>query len=206
MIDDALRLVFEATATTYGRMLDHFRPCKPGNEFLEQNLVTLFAHEFLKVHPKDGLAFSELPFRSKTSQNWGSRLDAYLVGGGCEYLLEAKANHTKADLLKLIEADLKRIHDPRLSESLDIMANGRPGVDDQRTFTRPSRKVGVIIADCWSKSVASLWNGDTVLMAPSGKPYKHLNAISRITIPVRDWGGFRYSILGGWTLLSGEQE
>lgn len=38
-MDQQLVALLQNTATTYARMLKKFRPCKPGDEFLEQNLL-----------------------------------------------------------------------------------------------------------------------------------------------------------------------
>lgn len=185
-----IRKLAENTKNTYSEMLKKFRPCKPGSEFLEQNLITLLSSEFLKMFPK-GIAFSEVPFITGNEKNqWGSRLDAYLANETDGYLVEAKGSQSKELLFQLIEDDLKRINSEDLEVSFNQMAT-----DGDRNYAIPDTVRGLIIADCWSSATIEQWGKNELLE----DRFPHISKLSTESFEVGEFGGFTYHILVGQT-------
>ena len=150
---DRLDRICADMVDNYNRMLGAFRPCKPGGEFLEQNLITLFSHEFLKSFP-DGLAFTEVPFQkgdNTGSDYWSARLDGYFATASFGVFLEAKGSSNGEQFFEAIEADLVRIQSEGLKKSFEEMAARGRGV-------LPASLYGIVIADCWQKSQAEKWS------------------------------------------------
>ncbi len=180
------------TAENYSRMLKTFRPCKPGSEFLEQNLITLLSIEFIKIFP-DGIAFSEIPFMTpKGNKQWGSRLDAYLANDKNGYLVEAKGSQSKDELFQQIEEDLDRIKSPELKASFAKMATF-----GDRNYVIPEKITGLIIADCWYSSHADQWGMNHLL----NDRFPNISKLSTKSFKVGEFGDFPYYILVGQTEL-----
>lgn len=189
-MDVEVDILIKNTVENYKRMLNQFRPCKPGKEFLEQNLITLLSHEFLKLNPT-GVAFSEIPFITPNSDGqWGSRLDAYLANDSDGYLVEAKGSQPKEDLFYLIEKDLERIMSEKLQSSFNIMANS-----ENRKYSIPHNVTGLIIADCWYASHAEAWDCNHTLT----KHFPLISSINTKSYKVGEFGKYSYFILAGQT-------
>lgn len=187
-MNQQLVALLKNTATTYARMLKKFRPCKPGGEFLEQNLVTLLSHEFLMMH-RDGIAFTEVPFISYVEQeHWTSRIDAYLATDATGYLVEAKGSLNWQSLCEAIEMDLKRLSSSELRKSFDKMATG-----GGRCFSLPDTMTGVIIADCWSSAAAKNWLDNNLL----SERYPAVSRLSTRVFSVGKFNSYEYFILAG---------
>lgn len=154
-MDKDLLCIIERMATNYKRMLQEFRPCKPGGEFLEQNLVTLLCAEFSQHYP-EGITFSEIPFMESVNAKkevWSKRLDGYVATKEHAYLIEAKGSLSRTDLLKAVDADLDRIYSEELKLSFKKMAQD----DGSRNYNIPSSVKGLVIANTWSKNIAAIW-------------------------------------------------
>tara|TARA_R110002072_G_scaffold301723_1_gene482144 strand:- start:274 stop:909 length:636 start_codon:yes stop_codon:yes gene_type:complete len=185
--------LFLSLKENYKRMLDQFRPCKPGSEFLEQNLISLFVHEFLKQYP-EGIAYTEIPFMIKGNEYWASRLDAFLATDNVGYLLEAKGSLSQSNLFESIHLDLDRIISPELHESFLKMAKGYKK-DDERIYNLPNNVYGLVLADCWSKSTANEWKSKNF----TETEYANLGRLNRQSIYVGNYGNSDYFILCGVT-------
>lgn len=201
-MDPAIDLLINNTTASYSKMLGRFRPCRPGSEFLEQNLITLLSHEFLMLNP-DGLAYSEIPFITPNGNGqWGSRLDAYLANDSEGLLVEAKGSQSKDELFQRIEHDLERIKSRELKDSFMTMAM-TPKEDrnyeipnrEYRNYTIPNKITGLIIADCWFSSHAEQWdmNGSLATRFPL------ISEISTKSYKVGVYGGYSYFVLVGQT-------
>ena len=191
-MDSTVDTLIKNTVENYSRMLSNFRPCKPGSEFLEQNLITLLSHEFLKQNPT-GIAYSELPFITPDGDGqWGSQLDAYLANNAEGFLVEAKGSQSKDELFKLIEKDLKRISSNALKNSFGEMATSG---DRDRCYSIPSKISGLIIADCWYESHAEQWDMNQLLSSR----FPLISKLSTKSYKVGEFGNFSYFILAGQT-------
>lgn len=176
-------------------MLQIFRPCKPGSEFLEQNLITIFSHEFLNKFGDSACVFSEIPFMgSKNDNKWQARLDGFFIEGDNGYFLEAKGSNSKEKLFQSIDNDLKRIHSIELLESFNNMV-------DQRRHVLPTKLYGLVIADSWqhkncnsSESQHTLWDSNNF-----PDRYSYLHKITTWTKPTGYYDNYRHHLLGGWT-------
>ena len=147
-----MNLLAERLAERYRKSLAQLRPCKPGEEMLEQNLITFLCHEFLAMYD-EGVAYSEIPFISDLQVNsWSNRLDAYLANEHAAYVVEAKSTKRKSDLIKDITKDLQRIYSEELKRSFQIMTE-RSDVNHQL----PEAVYGLIVADFWSLSTDKAW-------------------------------------------------
>ncbi|NMH65937.1 hypothetical protein [Shewanella salipaludis] len=155
-MDELVFTIATKVAEHYGKMLTKFRPARPGSEYLEQNLITLFGHQYLLARP-DGAFFSEVPFMGKNSERgWPNRLDAFAFCGDTGYLIEAKGiGENPANIAKVV-ADLERLNSPQLQDSLDIMFK-------DRSHVQPNQIKKLVLADCWKKEIADSWQD------PSGK-------------------------------------
>lgn len=191
-----IQVVFENMGRTYQRMLKRFRPCKPGSEFLEQNLVTIFAHEFLIEFGDDACCYSEVPFaqglQNSKSAAWKEHLDGFLIQGNNGYLLEAKGALSTNELFKAISDDIERIYSHGLWESLEIMARGQ---------SLPSNIYGVIIADCWQsegmdekKSSHGRWLSTNIV-----DDFPQFAKLTRSAIPLSKYDGFQHYLLIGFS-------
>ena len=191
-MDQQLVALLQNTATTYARMLKKFRPCKPGGEFLEQNLVTLLSHEFLMMN-REGIAFTEVPFLSSIdSEHWKARIDAYLATDEMGYLVEAKGSQNWQSMCEAIEVDLKRLSSPELRMSFDKMATG-----GSRDFSLPPNMTGVIIADCWSPVSAKQWLDNRLL----SEDYPAVSRLITRVFNVGKFNSYEYFILAGQYVL-----
>lgn len=188
-LESTVEQLISAVATQYGGMLQRFRPCKPGSEFLEQNLVTLLIREFLNKFGDDGIAYTELPFQS-AQDLWDLRMDAFLANADSAYLVEAKGLGENANNLQWIESDLARIESCHLRESIHTMATA-PG----RRYTIPARVFGIIIADCWHRDVANQWSDNHLLQ----QRFPRISRLSTRSIKVGSFGKYEYFILAGQT-------
>lgn len=198
MAIEYIQSIFENTGKTYQRMLTNFRPCKPGSEFLEQNLITLFSHEFLKVFAGDACAYSEIPFMKKDQEKddnaWQARLDGFLIAGDSGFLLEAKGSRSLDYLFASIDGDIDRISSRELRLSFHAMA-------DERGTALPENMYGLIIADCWQHESRAHATTPDLLWVSSALPekYKYLNEIHRWAMPLSNYDGHQHYLLGGWT-------
>lgn len=189
-MDSNIDELINSTAENYSRMLKHLRPCKPGSEFLEQNLITLISHEFLKQNP-EGIAFSELPFITPNgNDDWSSRLDAYLATETEGFLVEGKGSQPKDFLFQLIENDLGRIYSKELKTSFTKMATA-----GERMYQVPKKVSGLIIADCWHASSAKQWNNNHLLKCQ----FPLLSELSTKSYFVGTYDNYSYYILAGQT-------
>ncbi|KZY75188.1 hypothetical protein A3740_15800 [Oleiphilus sp. HI0068] len=180
--------LISAMAKTYNRMLKEFRPCKPGSEFLEQNLITLLAHEFLCQYP-NGIAYTEIPFTPPEDDSWKSRLDAYMATSEFGLLVEAKGSKSRVELFKSIEEDLTRIYSPKLKSSFAEMAIGNCKKSKlNRSYILPKSMHGLIVADCWSEDTAKAWEENPYFNNPC------FNLITK-ALPMGEYGGYKYFIL-----------
>jgi hypothetical protein len=189
-MDSTIDLLIRNTVANYSKMLSQFRPCRPGSEFLEQNLITLLSHEFLKLNP-DGIAYSEVPFITPNGNGqWGSRLDAYLANEIEGLLVEAKGSQSKDELFQLIENDLERITSSELKDSFVQMAT-----KGDRSYEIPNKVTGLVIADCWYSSHAKQWDMNKSLT----NIFPSISKISTKSYKVGEYGKFSYFVLAGQT-------
>lgn len=180
-----------SSVDSYRAMLEKFRPCKPGSEFLEQNLITLFAHEYLKKFP-DGAFFSEVPFRSDLKgKDWELRLDAFAFTSQTAYAIEAKGSKSKSKLFEEIGKDLKRLTSPALISSLREMFEAREHI-------LPNIIKGVVLADCWSESTAEIWR----LKSSEFSAFIDPSTINTSSIYIGKYGGYKYFLLVGQLIES----
>lgn len=204
-MDAVIEKIFRHTAVRYGGMLARLRPCKPGSEFLEQNLVTLFCHEFLTEFPC-GIAYTELPFAPALpaspcpsdieKADWSNRLDAFLATEQAYYFLEAKCLSNKVEKLKDVEGDLERIREkPGPIACLDYMASGTD--NDDRAYCVPAQKNVLIIADCWTKEIADKWLAQSDLALGH-----HTSQLTRKAYHIAQFGSFDYYVLAGQLSLA----
>jgi hypothetical protein len=185
--NDVIELV-EKCAGNYARMLKLFSPCKPGSEFLEQNIITLFAHEFLMKWP-NGAAFSEVPFISDIEKDhWFSRLDSFLLNDEIGYAIEVKGSQSKDELFKLIEEDLIRLKSEELKISFHKMATG--GVRDHHL---PKKIIGLVLADFWYDNQAEKWINNNTEFAKE----LHISKIDTMKVKIGDFGKYQYFLLAG---------
>lgn len=154
-MDETVLKLAQNVVERYRKSLFHFRPCKPGSELLEQNLITLLSHEFMVMFNDDDrcVAYSEIPFKSeKQPDKWSNRLDGFLANKDMAFVVEAKSTKHKDDLIIDIKADLKRIHSDELKDSFREMASS-----EGRTYQIPSSVHGLVIADFWCLSASQPW-------------------------------------------------
>lgn len=185
--------VFRETGVTYQRVLDRFRPCRPGGEFLEQNLITLFCHEFLNYFGSKACAYTEIPFMGGAGGNgWQARLDGFLIEGENGYVLEAKGSLSADSLFSAINADVNRINSRNLGKSLSEMFRGNP---------EPMNMYGLVIADCWRHEKKlddgaqfDRWVSDDIV-----GEYPHLGKLNRRVMPLGVYDGYRHHLLYGWS-------
>lgn len=181
---DVLDEIVEGVIKRYKNMLSKFSPCQPGKgEFLEQNLITNFAIEFAKKFPKADI-YTEIPFRCGEKNHWKCRADMFIINGDKGYIIEAKGSQRGGKLFSLIEDDINRIQSPCLQKSFMEMK-----IDDSQF---PKDLYGIIIADFWGDSYATLknkieeneyvksWNpNDSYILDPL-KQYKAWQKIERL--------------------------
>jgi hypothetical protein len=129
----------------YQKMLTRFRPCKPGGEYLEQNLITHLCHTFLKFN-QSASAFTEVPLQASDGK-WKLRFDALLLIEDEAYVVEAKKSSSFPNLCRELNSDVKKLKDSKLRYSLDQMAKG-----PNRDFINPSKVSVLLVADHWAKT------------------------------------------------------
>lgn len=188
MMEGLVEELARNVARKYGEMLLHFRPCRPGSEFLEQNLVNLLSNAFLEKFDC-GLAYAEIPFQSAKGK-WDCRLDAFLANEESAYLVEAKGLGENPNRLGLVEQDLERAHSQLLRESFGEMAGG-----NGRNYTMPPNVSGIVIADCWCAAIADQWRNNRDLRGT----YPRIAALSTLALKAGAFGSFDYFILVGQT-------
>lgn len=185
--------VFKKVGVTYQKMLNTFRPCRPGGEFLEQNLITLFCHEFLNYFGSKACAYTEIPFMGDSdSDAWQARLDGFLVESENGYVLEAKGSLSADSLFSAISSDVKRINSRSLGRSLSEMFRGN---------REPRRIYGLVIADCWrnekkldDSAQAERWVSDDIVVN-----YPHLGNLNRRMMQLGAYDGYQHYLLYGWS-------
>jgi hypothetical protein len=188
-MDTQLKSIIENCANNYKRMLKSFRPCRPGGEFLEQNIITLVAHEFLQAFP-DGFAFSEIPFVKDTkninkSSGWPCRLDLFLYNSEIGYAIEVKGSKRRGEFFSAIEKDVERLISEELISSLESMATAR-GSELPKTIK------GVILADCWYKDESDKWEFKNDL----GEGL-YIEKLDTMRVVIGEFGNYEYSLLAG---------
>jgi hypothetical protein len=148
-MDELIIDIADSVAKEYTRMLEKFRPAKLGSEYLEQNLITIFAHKYLnKV--KDGAFFSEIPFMNNLENAWDLRLDGFAFDNEVGYFIEAKGLGDSISNFKKASRDIDRLVSESLQESIEIMFN-------ERGHIPPKNFKKLILADCWEVEVANTW-------------------------------------------------
>jgi hypothetical protein len=173
-MDETIKFLAKKVAIRFTRSLSHFRPCRPGSELLEQNLITLLSHEFLTKFNDDDrcIAYSEIPFKSQDDPTkWSSRLDAYLANSDTAYLVEAKSSRRREHLVADIRVDLDRIFHPHTKDSFIEMAS-----KDDRQYLFPKDIYGLIIADFWSLSDKTPWFSTAAEFENCFLPEHHVKA------------------------------
>ena len=138
-----LHKIIDGVIRRHENMLSKFHPCQPGKgEFLEQNLITNFAIEFVTKFPEANV-YTEVPFQCKDKDSikeyWKCRADLFIINGDKGYIIEAKGSQKGEKLFELIEADIKRIN--------SVKNSFLKMIKDQEKF--PTKMFGVIIADFW---------------------------------------------------------
>lgn len=188
-MDNSVQEMAKRVATRYGKALSHFRPCKPGSELLEQNLITLLSHEFLAMYSQDErcMAFSEIPFKSAANpNNWCNRLDGFLANSDVAYLVEAKSSKHKKYLIADIKADLDRIKSDVLKDSFAEMAS-----TGGRAYKLPPSVRGLVIADFWCLSDKLPWFNESEFEASLLPEHK----VKALVEKIGTFGRYNYFLL-----------
>ncbi|RUO53471.1 hypothetical protein [Pseudidiomarina homiensis] len=160
--DPHLLNAFDKLCHDYKANMMRFRPCKPGGEMLEANLVFSFIMAFKELYP-DAFWAVEVPFESTETNSHNNHLDALIFIDGTLYLIEAKRDYATQDQLNLMRDDLARIESPRLATSLQKMIH-RDVYDNP--LSEVDKVIGVLLADTWQNSNRNAWrsgvyNGET---------------------------------------------
>lgn len=172
----------------YKKSMNVFRPCKPGGEILEQNLVTAFLMECLK-NDSEALWGLEVPFVGDTeasghssdktqandffdlnsesilSENWKNHLDGFIYANETLYLIEAKRDYPATEFLRQIKADYDRLHSKELALSFHSMLN-RPDIYGE-SFGYIKQVKAVLLADTWRPTNFKLW--ENAFYRPRGR-------------------------------------
>lgn len=188
-VEPELYKIIKRAGERYINMLNKFKPCRAGKEYLEQNLITLIASEFLSQHPINGIAYTEIPFMNESRQ-WRNRLDCFLANENSAYFLEAKKSDSFPALCKKLNDDLIRIQKENFKDSFLSMAK-----DKDRDYEFPESASGVVVSDFWSKSkdAHKKWDSlDTLKKVPN-----ELHNINRVSISFGKIGDYYYSIFIG---------
>ena len=152
--DPRLLASFDKLSQQYKANMMRFRPCKPGGEMLEANLVFSFIMAFKECYPNAFWAV-EIPFESKETNSHSNHIDALIFIDGTLYLIEAKRDYATQDQLNLMRADLERIESTRLATSLHAMIH-------RSVYENPlqgiNKVVGVLLADTWQHSNRKAWH------------------------------------------------
>ncbi|MGM7318800.1 hypothetical protein [Idiomarina sp. ST10R2A5] len=178
MMDEFVEKGFTNLRELYENSMSVFRPCKPGGEVLEQNLVTAFLMGCLKNNPDirwgveipfasadKEVEFSSIFTHNQTSdliendvlkKNWKNHIDAFIYVNGTLYLIEAKRDYPAASFLEKIKADYERIQSPELAISFRLMMN-RTDVYSE-SFGEIKQVKGILLADTWRPTNLNLWN------------------------------------------------
>lgn len=179
-MDEFIANGFTNLVEHYKKSMNVFRPCRPGGEVLEQNLVTAFlmgclkkpteAHWGLevpfvddakaKVHSSDktrGNDFFELTSKSilDSTKKWRNHLDGFIYANETLYLIEAKRDYPATEFLKQIKADYDRLNSKELALSFHSMLN-RPDVYS-KPFGNIKQVKAVLLADTWRPTNFRLW-------------------------------------------------
>lgn len=172
----------------YKKSMNVFRPCKPGGEVLEQNLVTAFlmgclkkpteAHWGLevpfvgdakaKVHSSDKTRGNDsfiLDSESILSKKWRNHLDGFIYTNETLYLIEAKRDYPATEFLRQIKADYDRLHSKELALSFHSMLN-RPDIYGE-SFGYIKQVKAVLLADTWRPTNFKLW--ENAFYRPRGR-------------------------------------
>jgi hypothetical protein len=171
----------------YARMLEKFRPAKLGSEYLEQNLITLFAHNYLKM-VKDGAFFTETPFMNNLENAWDWHLDGFAFDNEVGYFIEAKGLGESISNFKKASSDIDRLVSVSLKKSIGIMFN-------ERGHIPPKHFKKLILADCWKVEVANTWKNHPEQITGRCKT----EGVSLVTksFPIGEYGKYQYFLLVG---------
>ena len=132
----------------YQKMLTRFKPCKPGGEYLEQNLITHLCHTFL-MSDQSAVAFTEVPLQANDGK-WKLRFDALLLSDDEAYVVEAKKSSSFPNLCRELNSDVNKLKNANLRFSLDQMTKG-----PNRSFKEISKVSVLLVADHWAKTKAA---------------------------------------------------
>lgn len=91
--DPRLLEAFDKLCQDYKANMMRFRPCKPGGEMLEANLVFSFIMGFKELY-SDAFWAVEIPFESTATNSHSNHLDALIFHDGTLYLIEAKRDES----------------------------------------------------------------------------------------------------------------
>lgn len=169
-MDEAVTNAFEDFHREYKRQMSIFRPCRPGGEIVEANLVSNFISSWKNVNsPKFNaveVPFAVSGFSSINLQDiydyvgkhpWRNHLDGLILEGGTLYLIEAKRDANPSQLIKNISADLERIHSLELAASLNAMLFREAYNKKHEDRFCIKHVVGIILADTWRPSIKRAW-------------------------------------------------
>lgn len=151
--DHRLGNVFEKFSQDYQANMMRFRPCKPGGEVLEANLVFSFIMTFKELYPNAFWAV-EIPFENTSTRCHSNHLDALIYIDGTLYLIEAKRDYATKDQLDLMHKDLRRIESVELASAIRDMWD-RPIYDNP--LGEVKEVIGVLLADTWQNSNRTAW-------------------------------------------------
>jgi len=190
-VESELYEIVKSAGQRYIKMLEKFKPCRVGKEYLEQNLITLIASEFLAQNPKNGIAYTEIPFMNK-SGHWRNRLDCFLANENAAFFLEAKKSDSFPALCRKLDSDLSRIQEGNLQDSFMNMAKDK---DKDRNYEFPENVSAVVVSDFWAKSkdAHKKWESLDTLK----EELTLLSKINRVSIPFGKIGEYHYFIFLG---------
>lgn len=152
--DPRLLKAFGKLCQDYKANMMRFRPCKPGGEMLEANLVFSFIMAFKELYSNAFWAV-EVPFENTGTNSHNNHLDALIFIDGTLYLIEGKRDYATQDQLNLMRDDLGRIESMRLAQSLQGMLH-RDVYDNP--LSEVNRVIGVLLADTWQNSNRKAWH------------------------------------------------
>lgn len=167
--DPRLLEAFKMLCENYKANMMRFRPCKPGGEMLEANLVFSFIIAFKELYP-DSVWAVEIPFENAETNSHSNHLDALIYNDGTLYLIEAKRDYATKDQLDLIQKDLTRIKSVNLANSIKDMLS-RDVYDNP--LGEVNEVIGVLLADTWQNSNLKAWKSGTYDSEPQGWLPKH---------------------------------
>lgn len=177
-MDELIANGFTNLVKHYELSMNVFRPCKPGGEVVEQNIVTAFLMGCLKKAPEAhwglevpfvGDAKTKVQSSDKTRGNdsfihnsesildekWRNHLDGFIYANETLYFIEAKRDYPATEFLKQIKADYDRLHSKELALSFHSMLN-RPDVYGM-PFGNIKMVKAVLLADTWRPTNFKLW-------------------------------------------------